>query len=437
MKTKVFTLICLILTSGIVWGQETNRNNTIGLNTERTAAILDPTNYLRKAEIIAIALKNKSERDQTITFGTSLISIFDFQKSNRNSKFGYLMRHPTSANEIGKTVSEFAVHSAQFSVLGRVNNWISMYAEALYNPEQSFGPGTTTALGRNGLSLRRGFILLGDLEKYPLYAAIGKMDAPFGQPGSVNPFTNSTNWHAFGGLGFGAQVSYLKGGLHLTAMAIQGGAQFRVLNAPVDSTNVPSRLNNFSLDACYTLQVGDNNSIKVGGSYLHGTSYVQGFPVQHFHPGRENNPATAIYTTIRWGDLELKGVYTKTLKVWPGTHNPNPPLDQYKASKVSSLSIGAMYTFMKKTDWDYSLSTEFSNFVAGPKGSPWERQNQYVLGFCGQYRHASKLFVELFHTQGYSPLNFVSGGNLPDPGKTWSDREARSYGLVAGAMIFL
>ena len=50
-----------------------------------------------------------------------------------------------------------------------------------------------------------------------------KMDAPFGQMGTVNPFTNSTMWHAFGGLGYGAQIGYDKGGLHAKIMLAQGG----------------------------------------------------------------------------------------------------------------------------------------------------------------------------------------------------------------------
>ena len=413
------------------------KKGIITFDSELTSEMANPTDNLRK---VSVYLEHKKEAEMTnkgLVLGASLISIFDYQSSNTDSKFAYLMRHPTSSNEIGTSVSEFVIHSAQFSMMGDVNNWISLFTEVLYNPEQSFGPGTITALGRNQLQLRKGMVIFGDLNKFPIYGAIGKMDTPFGQTESVNPFTNSTIWHAFGGLGFGAQLSFKKAGFHATVMAIQGGAQFRVLNAPVDETNVPSRVNNFSLDANYTLHLMEQTSLRLGASYLHGTSYIQDFPVEHFNPGKENNPAVSYYTTFLLKGFELKASYATTMDVWPGTYNPNPPLDVYAASKVSSLSIGAKYNFQPSGKWQYAISGEFSNFVAGATGAPWERQNQTVLGFSATTNHTAKLFVELFSTQGYSPLNWVSGGNFADPGVTWSDRDATSFGIVVGTQVSL
>ena len=438
---KITILFLLVFGHLLSFAQISEQDNNIISNqgiirfdSKTTSKMLNAVDNLRKVDVL-LTEKSKSEFERGIILGTSLISIFDYQSSNRNSKFGYLMRHPTSANEIGKTVSEFVIHSAQISVTGDVNNWMSFYTELLYSPEQSFGPGTITSLGRNQIQLRKGFVVFGDLKKFPIYGAIGKMDAPFGQTESVNPFTNSTIWHAFGALGYGAQVSFKKSGFHATVMGVQGGAQFRVLNNPVDSTNVPSRINNFVLDANYTLKIGTKNSIRVGASYVHGTSYCQDFPVQHFNAGKDNNPAVSYYTTLLFSGFEVKAAYASTMHEWPGTFNPNPPLDVFKASKVSSLSIGAKYNFKPKGQFQFAVSGEFSNFVAGPDGSPWERQNQTVLGLQAKVKGGSKLFLELFNTQGYSPLNWISGGNFPDPGTTWSDRDATSYGIVIGAQV--
>ena len=82
-------------------------------------------------------------------FGTSLIAIVDYQKATDNSKFGYLMRHSTAANQIGDVASEAVLHSFEFALTGAVNDWITIYAEVLYDPEQSFGAGIITALTRN------------------------------------------------------------------------------------------------------------------------------------------------------------------------------------------------------------------------------------------------------------------------------------------------
>ena len=107
---------------------------------------------------------------------------------------------------------------------------------------------------------------------------------------------------------------------------------------------------------------------------------------------------------------------------------------------MSSLDVGAKYEIGKGNMINYSISGEFSNFRAGDDGSPWERQNQIVLGFSALYKNSSKLFVELFRTDGYAPLNFISGSNPNEPfpaGVTHSDRDANSVGIVLGAQIVL
>ena len=296
---------------------ENKQNGLVKLNSEYSALMLDPVNNLRKVEILLSEKAAGRLENSNLYIGASLISILDYQSSNTDSKFAYLMRHPTSNNQIGKTVSEAVIHSAQIGLTGVVNRWLSVYGELLYNPEQSFGGGTITALSRNQLQLRKGYILLGDLNKSPLYFAIGKMDANFGQTGSVNPFTNSTMWHAFGGLGYGALLGFNKKGFNASFMAIQGGAQFRALHVPVDTTNVPSRLNNFAIDANYSIKLSEKSNFLIGGSYLHGSAYCQGFPVFHFMPCPENNPASTIYANLSINNrFHLKGSYAITSEVW-------------------------------------------------------------------------------------------------------------------------
>ena len=94
----------------------------------------------------------------------------------------------------------------------------------------------------------------------------------------------------------------------------------------------------------------------------------------------------------------------------------------------------------KNENLRYTVSGEFSNFRAGAVGSPWERQNQIVIGFSALYKKSTTLFIEVFNTKGYSPLNFISGSedNKPfPPGETHSLRSANSTGIVIGAHIVL
>lgn len=394
--------------------------------------MLDPTTDINSKQLSLLERKRDGKiEENAVYFGGAITAIADFWDSNRDSKFGYLMRHPTAGNQVGKTVSEAVIHSAQLNFTASLGDWVSAYGELLYDPEQSFGQGTNTALTRNQIQLRRGYVLFGNLAKLPLYGAIGKMSTPFGLTDTVNPFTASTNWHAFGGLAYGALLGFNKDGLHIRAEAVQGGAQFRAANTPVAGTNVPSKLNNYVLDANYTFGFGDGaNDVMFGGSYERGSTYCQAFPVVHFQPCEKANPAWAVYGRVHLGKFTLQSEFNRTTKVWPGTFNPSPPLDVFAAHKVSSLSLGGKYTTRfagKRTDF----SLGFSTFVAGPQGSPWRRQNQWVLGSAIFLSDSVKLFGEGLLVEGYSPLNFISGGNLA-PGETQSDSSAESLGIILG-----
>ena len=441
MKIHILLFILVSTVLNLATAQESvvaSPKQFVQLNSPFSYKMLEPNQDLRKADLLLTERKAGILNEQNLIIGVSLISLFDYQVTNTDSKFAYLMRHPTANNQIGKEVSEAVIHSFQLSFSGAVTNWLAAHAEILYNPEQNFGQGTITALGRNQLQLRTGFLLFGDLNEFPLYAAIGKLDAPFGQTGSVSPFTNSTMWHAFGGLGYGLQVGFKKWDVAATLMAVQGGAQFRALNAPVgEGTNIPSRINNFVADLNYTLRPLEHVKVVLGGSYLHGSAYCQPYPVVHFGPGEKNNPAFTGYGNVTIHErIYLMGGFAKTLDEWPGTFNPNPPLDVYSASKVSSLDIGVRYDLNLTGNILYAISGEFSNFRAGADGAPWERQNQLIFGLSGTIKKSSKLFVELFRTEGYVPLNFISGGNL-EPGQSHSIRDARSHGIVVGGQITL
>lgn len=440
MKTNLLITLLLFLTHFTVaqeaLQEKEESTGLLQLNSRYSYLMLEPVEDLRKIDVLQDARQSGLLQKGNLYVGASLISLVDYQRSNTDSKFGYLMRHPTANNQIGKTVSEAVIHSAQLGLTGVINNWLAAHMEILYDPQQSFGAGTITTLTRNQLQLRKGYILIGDLNKFPIYAAIGKMDAPFGLTGSVNPFTNSTVWHAFGGLGYGALVRFDKYGLNISFMAVQGGAQFRALHVPVEGTNVPSRLNNFVADINYDIKFAESTHLLIGASYLHGSAYCQGFPVFHFMPCEDNNPASTFYGKLRYKNkLVIKGSYAITGEVWPGTFNPTPPLNEFAASKVSSFDVGLKFVVNPAGKIVYSLSGEFSNFIAGPDGSPWKNQTQTVIGFSGLVNHSSKLFFEVFRTTGYAPLNFISGGSSEDLSVTHSDANANSIGLVLGAIL--
>ena len=398
--------------------------------------ILDPTsNINRKQRLILDRKRDGTLAPDSVHVHGAVTAIANYQISNRSEKFGYLMRHPTSTNQMGDEVSEATIHSAQLGFTASLGDWITSYAEMLFDPEQSFGAGTNTDLERNQLQMRRAYALFGNLDRSPVYASLGKMDVPFGLTDTVNPFTASTVWHAFGALANGVTLGYAGDDLNLSVMGVQGGAQFRAANMPVEETAVPSRLNNIAVDANYTFDLGSTETLLLGGSYLRGSAYCQDFPIAHFLPCRDNNPAFDIYGRLVAGNFMLKGEFARTLDLWPGTFNPGMP--DLAASDVKSFDIGTKYRF----DLDQGpldLSAEFSRFEAGPGGAPWEKQDQLVLGTAWFALPSVKLFAEYTRVDGFAPLNFMSGGSIRDengnvmPDRTISDASAHSDIFLLG-----
>ena len=401
--------------------------------------ILDPTtNINRKQRLILERKRDGTLAPDTLHLHGAVTAIANHQSSNRDDKFGYLMRHPTASNQVGGTVSEATIHSAQLGFTGSLGSWITGHAEMLFDPEQSFGAGTNTDLERNQLQMRRAWVLFGDLDRSPFHLGLGKMDVPFGLTDTVSPFTASTVWHAFGALANGVTVGYAGDGLNVSVMAVQGGAQFRAANTPVDGTDVPSRLNNLAADVHYDFNLGTGGSLVLGGSWIRGTAYCQDYPVEHFLPCADHNPAFDIYGKLVSGDLTFKAELARTTDEWPGTFNP--AMAQFAASKVTSFDVGVRHR-IDTARGPVDLSAEFSRFIAGPDGAPWEQQDQIVLGGAWFVRPSAKLFAEYIRVNGYAPLNFISGGSVRDengrvlPDQTHSDSSARSDIIMVGVNV--
>ena len=303
----------------------------------------------------------------------------------------------------------------------------------LHDPQQSFGSGSITALSRNQVQVRRGYVVLGDLAKSPFYAVIGKIDTPFGQTDTVNPFTLSTDWHSFSGLSYGGLVGYSGERLNISLEAVQGGSQFRGLNTPVEGTNTPSKINNYVVDVNHTAPLGaDGRSLLIGASYERGSSFCQNFPITHFSTCTDSNPAYAAYGTLNWDRFELKSDFAKTIHAMPGTFNPNPPLNIYPAHGITSFDVGARYRVNRGLP-GFALSLDYSTLIAGPKGAPWHRQDQWVVGVAACPRSNLKFFAEAILVKGYLPFNFLTGGTPGDTlGATESSTQKNSTVLLMG-----
>ena len=393
------------------------------------------TNITRRQ---AFLFKNKEKylQPEELDLVLSFIGIANYQQSNRQNKFGYLMRHLTSNNHVGKTVSEFVVHNVQLQTSGAMTPWLALYSELLYSSEQMFGSGTITSTSRNLVHVRKAYALFGDKQVAPVYLSLGKQDVPFGLMDTVSPFNTTSTWHAFGVLAYSAIFGFELDKIGGSFGAIQRGAQFGMTNAPVDGISTSSQTTNYASDLHVSHTFSDNIDSMLGVSYIKGSAYSQEFPATHFNPGKFNSPAFSVYNETNLCNFTLQAEFAKTLKKCSGAHNPSLPLNVFKASDVNSLTVGDKYHFAdaiyKK---DLGLSLEYSDFVVGPSGSPWRRQSQVVTGVEVYARHNVKIFAEYIHTSKYAPLNNISGDLNGVPGTTQSDKSARGNIFLFGVQV--
>ncbi|NRB11331.1 MAG: hypothetical protein HRU35_06970 [Rickettsiaceae bacterium] len=134
----------------------------------------------------------------------------------------------------------------------------------------------------------------------------------------------------------------------------------------------------------------------------------------------------------------MLGEYAQTLKKWPGTHNPSPPLNIYPASKVTSFTVGGQYTIPELIyEKDIKFSVEYSEFKTGSKGSPWRIQSQTAAGIAIMARSNVKLFGEAIQSKGFVPLGKISGDKNGVPGTTNSDKSSRSMAFIIGIQASL
>ncbi|HCV28730.1 MAG TPA: hypothetical protein DGB32_10430, partial [Dehalococcoidia bacterium] len=176
-----------------------------------------------------------------------------------------------------------------------------------------------------------------------------------------------------------------------------------------------------------------DSTLMVGASYQHGSPYCQDFPVSHFNPCADNNPAYSIYGRLVAGDFTLQGEYAATTDVWPGSRNPNAPLDVFDAVETQSFGLGGRYNMDIGAQSPLAVSFEFSRFIAGDDGAPWEDQDQWVGGLSYFVTPSVNLFGEIIHTEGWVPLNFLSGGTPGLPiNTTWSESDAHTDVITFG-----
>jgi len=326
------------------------------------------------------------------------------ERSNTAGKFPIISRFPNQ-HASDKTGSETLVGDLSFNGVMNFDSWLTLFAQREYT--EIFYP------GQEPWQWRKFFVMVGDLDSFPVYATFGRDTIPFGKMDTYAPFTHNYNTHYFWAQAEKPFLSlgYYKDGLHAQASLIPSGRGLRTTN-----TEDKSGYDNFALNASYTGKLDNGVKYEFGGGFLRSTIYDS--TLAHHPPGtgidNETNSAWDVNLTLNWRNFDLMGEFTQTTDKWPASLH-----------KVRALTVQGRYNdsiLSKPTT--YSLSV--SRGEQGEDGVEWERMIQTVAGIETQLHPNISLGLEYVNNVGFAPLIRI---------QNTSDRSVVSHTLVSGIKI--
>lgn len=301
--------------------------------------------------------------------------------TNMPGKFSYLGRFPGDFE--GDYATDLRLLQANLATAVHFHDWISGYFETLFSDVFTFADPR-----QNSFQVRQAYVTLGNLERLPIYAFIGKKNVSFGDMRTLAPFSQSTVWHYFAPLAEGGGVGFVWNGLHAVVTALNGGRGIRV-----SRTQDKGDLNNFAANVSYEVTLGESVSLLVGGGYLQSTIYNSLIP-EHTNPNVQgpDNPAWDVNATLRVGWLYLSGEFAETLDPWPAAGH-----------RVQAFRFEAGI----RTAWrdlPVGLAVSYSEGIQGPPGSEFEFNKQLVVGGEIALSPYAKLTAEYVLGLGFAPL---------------------------------
>ncbi len=325
-----------------------NRSHNVGGVTVRTNAyhsrdMLDWQENTTGRTLTLLANRaNGTLKDNSIYLGAGFQGGFKYQKTSVDGQFPILSRFPFFSDSGDDEAGVFAIDHAALSFTSTFGDWTTVYLQPEYS-ETEYGR------DQDEFQLRKAFVVFGNLEKTPLYAAFGRKTIDFGNFDSYNAFTHNEGAHYFWAVSDQpvAEVGYYKNGLKLTASAFSAGRQLRVALAGEDNN-----IGNYAFNGEKEFLLGGSKAFTVGGGYLHDTIYRDNF-TSHTFQGRENgtppanfieydrNSAVNAFAEYNSDFFDLMVEYTTTLKPWAAAIPQLPdgtPFPQYLNNPAGSTT---------------------------------------------------------------------------------------------------
>lgn len=329
-----------------------------------------------------ISRQNGELQDNKLYVGGRFIGSSMHEHSNTAGKYPILSRlpgqHPRKKSDTKHVINDGSVNATV--TLPYVTGFVQgEYTEVEYP-------------GQEQKQVRKYWVTVGDLNKFPVYATFGKNTVAFGDMVSYAPFTHSHNTHYFWAQTDepSLEIGYYQGGTHIAGTLIKNDRGRRVVNAPNGEG-----YENFALNASHSFELTDEIKAKIGGGFIRGTIYdstLAHHPPAAGLPDKEWSPAWNINGTLSYKNVDLQAEYTQTVYEWPATD-----------SMVHALTIQGRY----KDDimgLPTNYSVMLSEGVQGNDGDEWERMRQGVLGIETNLTPNISIGAEYVLNAGFVPL---------------------------------
>jgi opacity protein-like surface antigen len=339
-----------------------------------------------------------------LPFGGRLVGTVIVEETNTRGKFPILSRLPPT-------------HTKGTSDIFGVINEGSLNATLTLPMVTAFAQGEYTEVeypGQDDIQLRKYWLAFGDLDKFPVYVAVGRKTVNFGQFESYARFTHTHSSHYFWAQSKDPliELGYVTDRTELSFSLIPAHRGNRVLSSPQNN----GVFSNYALNAAHTFDVGQGGALRIGAGYLRGTIYDS--TIAHHPPGvginRYWNEAWDINSTYSRGPFDIQAEFTQTLEDWAATGH-----------KVSALTLQGRYRselFGKPTT--YSISA--SHGEQGTTGTEWERMGQVILGVELDATENVTFGAEYLYNVGFVPLIMPT---------ITGDRSVESHTLITGIKV--
>ncbi len=292
---------------------------SIRTNAAHTDRMLDWQENLTGKSITLLANRaNGVLQPNSLYLGGGIKGGLMYQRTDAPGQFPILSRFPFFSPSTDKEAGVFAINNAALAFTSTFGDWTTFYMQPEYSE-------TDFARDQDEMQLRKAFVVFGNLERSPFYAAFGRKTIDFGNFDSYNAFTHNEGAHYF--LAHSDQpvleLGFYKNGFKLTGSAFSAGRQLRVAYAGEENN-----IGNYAFNAEKEFRFGRNldKSFSIGGGYLHDTIYRNNFTAHTFQGIQNGTPPTNFFSyrnsavngfaeyNSKFFDAMLE--YTTTLEPW-------------------------------------------------------------------------------------------------------------------------